>query len=88
MDETEIIDFAREAIVLVIQISAPVLIVGLVVGVIISLFQALTQIQEMSLTFVPKIMAIFATIFVCFPMFITALGGFTEKVAAKIANIG
>jgi len=88
MDETEIIDFAREAIVLVIQISAPVLIVGLVVGVIVSLFQALTQIQETSLTFVPKIMAIFGTIFVGFPMMITALGGFTEKIASKIANIG
>lgn len=88
MDETEIIDFAREAIVLTIQISAPVLIVGLVVGVIISLVQALTQIQEMTLTFVPKIMAIFATIFVLFPMMITALAAFTEKIAGKIANIG
>ena len=56
MDELEILDFTREAIMLTIKISAPVMLVGLVVGVIISLVQALTQIQEMTLTFVPKIM--------------------------------
>jgi len=73
MDETQIIDFTREAIMLTIKISAPVMLVGLVIGVIISLIQALTQIQEMTLTFVPKIIAIFATIFLMFPAMITLL---------------
>ena len=88
MDELEIIDFTREAIMLTIKISAPVMIVGLAVGVVISLIQALTQIQEMTLTFVPKIMAIFATIFVMFPMMIATLVAFTEKIADKIVGMG
>jgi flagellar biosynthetic protein FliQ len=88
MDETEIIDFTREAIMLTITISAPVMIVGLVVGVLISLVQALTQIQEMTLTFVPKIMAIFATIFIMFPLMITTLIAFTHKIADKIVGMG
>lgn len=87
MDELEIIDFTREAIMLTIKISAPVMIVGLVVGVLISLVQALTQIQEMTLTFVPKIMAIFATIFVMFPMMIATLIAFTQKIADKIVGM-
>ncbi len=87
MDETEIIDFTREAIMLTIKISAPVMIVGLVIGVAISLVQALTQIQEMTLTFVPKIMAIFATIFIMFPMMVAALIAFTQKIADKIVGM-
>ena len=87
MDETEIIDFTREAIMLTIAISAPVMIVGLVVGVAISLLQALTQIQEMTLSFVPKIIAIFATIFVLFPAMVTTLSTFTHKIADRIVGI-
>jgi flagellar biosynthetic protein FliQ len=87
MDQTEIIDFAREAILLTIKISAPVMLVGLVVGVIISLIQALTQIQEMTLAFVPKIIAIFAAIFVGLPMMAEILITFTEKIADKIVGM-
>ncbi len=88
MDELEIIDFTREAIMLTIKISAPIMLVGMIVGVIISLIQALTQIQEMTLTFVPKIMAIFGTIFVMFPLMIATLVAFTEKIADKIIAMG
>ncbi len=84
MDETQIIDFTREAIVLCLKISAPVMLVGLVVGVIIALIQALTQIQEMTLAFVPKIIAIFAAIFLLFPMMAQMLITFTEKIADQI----
>ena len=87
MDEIEIIDFTREAVMLTIKISAPVMIVGLVVGVAISLVQALTQVQEMTLSFVPKIMAIFATIFIMFPMMMAALVSFTNKIADKIVGM-
>jgi flagellar biosynthetic protein FliQ len=87
MDETEIIDFAREAIVLTLKISAPVMIIGLVVGVIIALIQALTQIQEMTLAFVPKIITIFFAIFMLLPMMAQALIAFTEKIADKIVGI-
>ena len=88
MDETEIIEFAREAIVLTIKISAPVMIVGLIVGLIIALVQALTQVQEMTLSFVPKIIAIFATIFLLFPAMTHLLIAFTEKIADKIVSMG
>jgi flagellar biosynthetic protein FliQ len=88
MNETEITDFAREAIMLTITISAPIMLIGLVVGVIISLIQALTQIQEMTLSFVPKMMAIYAGIFIMFPMMIITLKTFMEKIADKIVGMG
>lgn len=87
MDDTEIINFVQEAIILTIKISAPVMIVGLLVGVIIALIQALTQIQEMTLAFVPKIMAIFFAIFLMLPMMTEALIVFTEKIADKIVSM-
>lgn len=87
MDETEIIEFAREAIVLTIQITTPIMLIGLVVGVIISLIQALTQIQETTLSFVPKMIAVFAAIFVLFPVFAQLLIAFTERIADKIVSL-
>lgn len=87
MEQTEIIDFAREAIILTIQISAPIMMIGLAVGVVIALIQALTQIQEMTLAFVPKMMAIYLAIFLMFPMFATAMTVFTEKIADKIISL-
>lgn len=88
MNDTEIIDIAREAILLTIKIGAPVMMVGLIVGVSIALVQALTQIQEMTLAFVPKIIAIFASIFVLFPAFVTTMQGFMNSIADKIVGIG
>lgn len=88
MNETELIDIAREAIWLTIIISAPVMIVGLIVGVAIALVQALTQIQEMTLVFVPKIIAIFAVIFLMFPLFVTVMQKFMNEIADKIVGIG
>lgn len=88
MNETELIDMAREAIMLTMAIGAPVMIVGLIVGVAVALVQALTQIQEMTLVFVPKILAIFFTIFVLFPAFITTMDRFMQEIADKIVGIG
>jgi len=88
MNETEIIDMAREAIMLTIVIGAPVMMVGLIVGVLIALIQALTQIQEMTLVFVPKIMAIFLSIFILFPAFVTVMTRFMQEIADKIVGIG
>ncbi|MEZ0223775.1 MAG: flagellar biosynthesis protein FliQ [Alphaproteobacteria bacterium] len=88
MDEAEIIDFARQAIILTMKLSAPVMMIGLAVGVVIALIQALTQIQEMTLAFVPKIMAIFLAIFLMFPMFAQALISFTQQIADKIISMG
>jgi flagellar biosynthetic protein FliQ len=88
MEEGEIIDFAREAIILTMQLSAPIMLIGLAVGVVIALIQALTQIQEMTLAFVPKIMAIFLAIFLLFPAFSHALIAFTQEIANKIVGMG
>lgn len=88
MNETELINMAREAIMLTVIIGAPVMIVGLIVGVVIALIQALTQIQEMTLVFVPKILVIFLAIFALFPAFVTTLSRFMEEIADKIVGIG
>lgn len=88
MEQAEVIDFMREAIWLTIRLSAPIMIIGLVVGVIIALIQALTQIQEMTLAFVPKMLAIFLSIFALFPAMAAALQGFMELIADKIVSLG
>lgn len=88
MNETELIDIAREAIMLTIIISMPVMLVGLIVGVVIALVQALTQIQEMTLVFVPKIIAIFLSIFILFPAFVTSMQAFMNEIADRIVGIG
>lgn len=60
-----VIDIAREALWLIIKCSAPLLLVSLVVGLVISIFQTVTSIQEQTLTFVPKILSIFITLILC-----------------------
>ena len=87
MNENEVVDLIREAIWLSIKLSAPVMIVGLVVGVAIALLQALTQIQEVTLVFVPKILAIFIALFIAMPMFSVILGDFMQVIADKIVAI-
>jgi flagellar biosynthetic protein FliQ len=87
MNEQEIIDLLREAIWLSIKISAPIMLVGLIVGVTIALLQALTQVQEMTLVFVPKILAIFVAIFLMLPAFTTILIEFMNMIADRIVSI-
>ena len=87
MNQEEVIELIRQSILLSIEMSAPVMVVGLVVGVLVALFQALTQIQEMTLVFVPKILAIFAALFVFLPMMTTSLIEFMTLIADKIISI-
>jgi flagellar biosynthetic protein FliQ len=65
MSTSVVMDIAREALWLIIKCSAPLLLVSLVVGLVISIFQTVTSIQEQTLTFVPKILSIFATLIIC-----------------------
>ncbi len=58
-------DIAREALWLIIKCSAPLLLISLIVGLVISIFQTVTSIQEQTLTFVPKILSIFITLILC-----------------------
>ncbi len=88
MNETEIIETARQAILISIEIGAPILIVGLIVGVAIALVQALTQIQEITLVFVPKILAIFLALFFFLPSFMKTLTVFMEELADRMIGLG
>ncbi len=85
MTGAEVLDVGREALWLTIQLSAPVLIVGLVVGVAIGLMQALTQIQEATLVFAPKIVAVFISLLVFLPLMGALMSGFMRHIAARIA---
>jgi len=80
MTEATVIHLARQAVELTLLISAPMLLAGLVVGLIISIFQAVTQIQEMTLTFVPKIVAVMLALLVAFPWMMQKLLEFTENI--------
>jgi flagellar biosynthetic protein FliQ len=79
-------DVARDAIVTLLLVSAPLMLVGLIVGVVISLLQALTQIQESTLVFVPKILAIFVALLVALPFMADALHSNFLRVTAHIAS--
>ena len=85
MSGPDVLDVARDAIITLVLVSSPLMIVGLVVGVVISLFQALTQIQEMTLAFVPKILAIFVAMLVALPFMADNLQGHMVRLAARIA---
>jgi flagellar biosynthetic protein FliQ len=88
MTGAEVLDVARDAIVTLVFVAAPLMLVGLVVGVAVSLFQALTQIQEMTLVFVPKIIAIFITMLIVLPFMGDLLAGHMARIAARIVGGG
>ena len=85
MNGAQVLDVGRDAIWLTVQLCAPVMIVALVVGVAIGLLQALTQIQEQTLVYAPKILAIFVSLLVFLPLMGMLLGGFMREIAARIA---
>jgi flagellar biosynthetic protein FliQ len=85
MTGSEVLDVARDAILTWVLVASPLMLIGLLVGVVISLFQALTQIQEMTLVFVPKILAIFIAMLVALPFMADALQGHMARLAARIA---
>ena len=86
MTGAETIDFARESIYLLLVLAAPGMLTALVVGVIIGLLQALTQVQEMTLVFVPKIIAIFLVLLIALPFAGEAMATYMDGVAARIAQ--
>jgi flagellar biosynthetic protein FliQ len=86
MTGPEVMDVARDAIETLLLVASPLMLVGLVVGVAISLLQALTQIQETTLVFVPKILAIFIAMLVALPFMADALHSNFLRLAAHITN--
>lgn len=83
-----ILDVARDGILTFLKVAGPMMAVALVVGLAVSLFQALTQIQEQTLIYVPKIVAVFATMLLMLPFMGDALAGYMTRIAARIAAGG
>jgi flagellar biosynthetic protein FliQ len=86
MNGGEVLDIARDAIWTLIVVSSPLMLVGLIVGVAISLLQALTQIQETTLVFVPKILSIFIAMLLALPFMADSLYSHMLRVTSKISG--
>ena len=84
MNGPEALDLARDGITTLLVVASPLMLIGLFVGVTIALFQALTQIQEMTLVFVPKIIAIFVSMIVLLPFMAQALGAYMNRITQII----
>jgi len=88
VDTSDVIEVSREAIVVTLKLGAPLLLTALVIGLVVSLVQALTQIQEMTLAFVPKVVGMAAIFLLTVPFMIATLSTFTRELAARIAAGG
>ena len=88
MTDAEVIKILRDALMTTIVVSAPILGVGMIVGLIISIFQTTTSIQEQTLTFVPKIIAIFVAIVVFAAWMIHTLVNYTKNVFLMVGKLG
>jgi flagellar biosynthetic protein FliQ len=87
MSGPDLLDIARDTIWVLVKVVGPLMSVALGVGLVVAIFQSLTQIQEMTLTFIPKILATFLSLLLFLPFMGSTLNGFMERMAAHIANI-
>ena len=88
MTGAAILDIARDGIVTFLKVAAPLMLVALLIGFVVSLLQALTQIQEQTLIYVPKIIAVFAAMLLLLPFMGDALAGYMTRIAIRIATGG
>ena len=88
MNETTVIEVGRQALLTLLMVGAPVMLIALAVGLVISLFQALTQIQEMTLVFVPKILVIFASLLLLLPFMLSSMISFGRALFDMIISMG
>lgn len=86
MTQEFVVGLGRQAIEMTLMLSAPMLGLGLVVGLLVSIFQAVTQIQEMTLTFVPKIIAVMAGLLLFLPWMLRIMLSFTAQILTEIPN--
>jgi len=86
MSDEFVIDLCRKAVMVVLMASGPMLLAGMIVGLIVSIFQATTQINEQTLTFIPKIVAVFVTLLIMTPWIIHTLTSFTGGIFSAIAT--
>ncbi len=87
MTPTTVVDLGRQAIEVTLMVSAPLFLAALVTGLIISIFQAATQINEMTLSFVPKVVAMFVTMVLAGPWMITVLTDFMRRLFESIPSM-
>lgn len=88
MNEAEIIGITRETLWVMLKLAGPLMFIGLVVGIAVSLLQALTQIQEATLTFIPKVVLMVAAALLLLPFMMQTLGTFTQGIAERIIEVG
>jgi flagellar biosynthetic protein FliQ len=87
MTELFALEIGRNALMMVVMLSAPMMAAALVVGLLVSIFQALTQVNEQSLTFVPKILAVFGTMVVTGPWLLNSLISYTTGLFTMLPNM-
>lgn len=87
MNPTAVVDLGRQALELTLMVSAPMFLAALVTGLIVSVFQAATQINEMTLSFVPKLVATFLTLVLAGPWMITKLTDFMRRLYEAIPGM-
>ncbi|MFZ1426641.1 MAG: flagellar biosynthesis protein FliQ [Geminicoccaceae bacterium] len=88
MTPEDVVELARRTVWVMLEVGAPALLAALVVGVLISLLQALTQIQESTLSFLPKLVAIVTAQLLTLPFALNVLGDFTRQLFGRIADMG
>lgn len=88
MNELDVLAIGREAMIVILKIAGPAMLAGMAVGLVVALFQALTSIQEMTLTFVPKIIVMLGTIVIFLPFMMTALVEFTRTLFDRAIGLG
>jgi flagellar biosynthetic protein FliQ len=88
VDEAAVLEIGRSGIWVVLQLAGPIMLAGLLIGLLIALFQALTTIQEMTLTFVPKILVIFVSLILFLPFMMTTLKEFAHQLFSLIVILG
>jgi flagellar biosynthetic protein FliQ len=85
MSATEVLDIARDGIWTLIIVASPPMLVALIVGVVVATFQSMARLQEMTLVFVPKILAVFFAMLVALPFMAQSLEGYMERIAQQIS---
>ncbi|MBE6444828.1 MAG: flagellar biosynthesis protein FliQ [Alphaproteobacteria bacterium] len=88
MNEAEVLEISKEAIFTLLKVVTPILSVALFVGLIVGIFQALTQIQEMTLAFVPKIISVFIALILLFPFMLNQMKTLSEELFNRIVSGG
>jgi len=88
MTPEAVVELGRQALWTLLLVSGPMLLAGLVVGLLISILQAATQINEMTMTFVPKIVAVMVTLLLLLPWLLSHLIAFTTDVFARVSQMG